>query len=244
MENKDRIPKIIHYCWLSGDPYPEKIAKCIATWKEILPDYEIILWDTNKFDINSNLWVKQAFENKRYAFAADYIRLYAVYNYGGIYLDSDVEVIKTFNPLLKLPYFVGRESIGDRIEVAAFGAEKGTKWIEKCLEYYKDRPFIMENGKMDTKVMPDVIHEVLSDSCSINLISDIAEFNHDSSVFNEFPNDWFCANIKESADKDPKYKITPSTFCVHHFANSWIMAPLWKRKLYRILSRIKRTILK
>lgn len=236
--NENRIPKIIHYCWLSGDPFPEKIAKCIESWKRVLPDYKIILWDTNRFDVNSNLWVKQAFESKRYAFAADYIRLYAVFTYGGIYLDSDVEVIKSFNTLLHLPYFVGRESIGDRIEVAAFGAEKGTAWIGKCLEYYKDRPFINKEGKMDTRVMPDVVHEVLSKFCSINLISDISEFKNDNSLLNEFPNDWFCANIKESPDKDPKYKITGNTYCVHHFANSWIMAPLWKRKLHRFISKI------
>ena len=84
------IPKIIHWCWLSGDPYPPKIQACLDTWKKVLPDYEIILWDTNRFDVNSTPWTKQAFEVKKYPFVADYIRLYAIYNYGGIYLDSDV----------------------------------------------------------------------------------------------------------------------------------------------------------
>src|SRR5690606_40794226 len=100
------IPKKIHFCWLSGDEYPDLIKKCVNTWKEKLPDYEFILWDTNRFDLDSNIWVKQAFETKKYAFAADYIRLYAVYNYGGIYLDTDVEVIKSFEDLLDLPYFI------------------------------------------------------------------------------------------------------------------------------------------
>ena len=103
------IPKIIHLCWLSGDPYPPKIAKCLETWKKHLADYEIILWDTNRFDLNSSIWVRQAFEKKKYAFAADFIRFYALYHFGGIYLDSDVEVLKSFDDLLDLPYFMGVE---------------------------------------------------------------------------------------------------------------------------------------
>ena len=82
------IPKIIHYCWLSGEPIPWQLQICMASWKKYLPEYEFVMWDTQRFDINSLLWTKQAFEAKKYAFAADYIRLYAVYTYGGIYLDS------------------------------------------------------------------------------------------------------------------------------------------------------------
>ena len=94
------IPKIIHYCWLSGDPFPDLINKCIDSWHNILSDYEFMLWDTRKIDVNSNLWLKQAYENKKYAFAADYIRFFALYHYGGIYLDADVEVLKDFKSLL------------------------------------------------------------------------------------------------------------------------------------------------
>ena len=84
------IPKIIHYCWLSGDPYPELVQFCMQSWKEKLPDYDFVLWDKSHFDIHSVPWVEQACSAKKWAFAADYIRLYALYNYGGIYLDSDV----------------------------------------------------------------------------------------------------------------------------------------------------------
>ena len=98
------IPKIIHYCWLSGDEIPEKLQLCMASWKKFLPEYEFMLWDLDRFDINQILWTKQAFESKKYAFAADYIRLYAIYTYGGIYLDMDVEVLKSFNPLLNRKY--------------------------------------------------------------------------------------------------------------------------------------------
>ena len=84
------IPKIIHYCWLSNDPYPAKIQHCINSWKKKLPGYEIKLWNLQNFPLEKSEWVKQAFEAKKYAFAADYIRCYALYTYGGIYLDSDV----------------------------------------------------------------------------------------------------------------------------------------------------------
>ena len=101
------IPKILHLCWLSGDAYPAKIAKCIDSWKRVLPDYDIILWDTKRFPLSQSQWVREAFEKKKYAFAADYIRFYALYTMGGIYLDSDVEVLKSFDDLLDLPYFMG-----------------------------------------------------------------------------------------------------------------------------------------
>ena len=110
------MPKIIHYCWLSGEPYPELVQRCMQSWKEKLPDYEFMLWDMNRFDIHSVPWVEQACAAKKWAFAADYIRLYALYNYGGIYLDSDVEVLKSFDDLLELPYFFGREHYFDMID--------------------------------------------------------------------------------------------------------------------------------
>ena len=100
------IPKVIHLCWLSGDPYPAKISRCLSTWKKYLPDYEVMLWDTKRFDLESSIWVKQAFEKKKYAFAADYIRFYALYNYGGIYLDADVTATGSFDAFLEKSLFI------------------------------------------------------------------------------------------------------------------------------------------
>lgn len=96
------IPKVIHYCWISGDPFPEKIQKCVDSWKRVLPDYEVVLWDYAKIHALNVRWCEEAIACKKYAFAADYIRFYALYNYGGIYLDSDVEVLKPFDDLLEL----------------------------------------------------------------------------------------------------------------------------------------------
>lgn len=94
------IPKIIHWCWLSDDPIPDKLQHYMESWKKFLPDYEFIHWNFDRFPKGKSIWVDQAFEAHKYAFAADYIRLYALYNYGGFYLDMDVEVLKSFDTLL------------------------------------------------------------------------------------------------------------------------------------------------
>ena len=199
------IPKIIHYCWLSNDPFPEEIQNCMASWKEKLQDYELVLWNFDRFDINSSLWVKEAFSAKKYAFAADYIRLYAVYNYGGIYLDSDIEIKKPFDDLLNAEYMFAYESNESKaVEMACFGAVKGSPFIGKILEYYKDRNFVKADGTYDiipiTRIARDILAEFI---LSNNLVI--------------FPDDYFTVKCHKTG------LITPSqnTYAVHHFAMSW-----------------------
>ena len=109
------IPKIIHYCWLSGEEKPQRILDCIESWRRVMPDYEIVCWDMERFDIHSVPWVEQACEHGKWAFAADYIRLYALYHCGGIYLDSDVRVLKRFDPYLEHRAFGGIELWEDHL---------------------------------------------------------------------------------------------------------------------------------
>jgi mannosyltransferase OCH1-like enzyme len=232
------IPKIIHYCWLSNDPFPELIQKCIESWKKILPDYEFILWDTNKFPLESNIWVKQAFETKKYAFAADYIRLHAIYNYGGIYLDGDIEVLKSFNALLHLPYFFGSEGDGI-IEAGVFGAEKGTVWLSDCLKHYDKREFIKPDGTYDTWTLPRIMMESIQKKYTITEIPDADVNSITYSVGDNllmFPKDFFCAKNHGTGIIEK----TKNTFCIHHFAMSWIpksrtFLPNLKRKIIVIL---------
>lgn len=220
------IPKIIHLCWLSGDPYPEKIARCISTWKKHLPDYEIMLWDTKRFDVNSTPWTKEAFEAKKYAFVADYIRFYAVYNYGGIYLDSDVEVLKSFDTLLSLPYFIGEECLGTHLEVAVFGAEKGTRWVKDALDYYDGRHFKKEDGSFDTLISPKIMDNLLRkryDRVHVQTTEDIVS---DDSRICILPNDWLCGREWLNGGKGRIiYKVTQNTFAIHHFAHTWAEFP-------------------
>lgn len=222
------IPKIIHLCWLSGDPYPTKIAKCIDSWKRILPDYEIMLWDTTRFPLTNSLFVKQAFEAKKYAFAADYIRFYALYHHGGIYLDSDVEVLKSFDDLLHLPYFVGAEKAGT-IEAAIMGAEKGASWIKTCLDYYQDRSFILPNGALDIRKLPEIMVEELEKVKTLRFLS-LEESKRQGSFANEnevviLPDDYFSPKLFDSRE----VIITAQTYAIHHYENSWFSP---KAKIY------------
>ena len=168
------IPKIIHFCWLSNDPYPELIRLCMDSWQKVMPDYHIMKWDTTTFDINSVRYVKEAYERKKWAPASDYIRLYALYHHGGIYLDTDVFVKKSFDSFLENECFSSveytewlyKESLsaglidkngnvldesvvsipGIAIQAAVIGSIKGNEYIHECMLHYEKEAFIMENG--------------------------------------------------------------------------------------------------
>lgn len=223
------IPKIIHLCWLSGDKFPNDIQKCIDSWHKYLPDYEIWLWDTKRFDINSTIWTKQAFEVKKYAFAADYIRLFALYNYGGIYLDSDVLVYKCFDELLSLPYFIG-EDIVHCFEAAVIGCEPKTKWIKDILDRYDGLEFINPDNSYNMKSLPVVFNERLSLHYSFELIDKIEYYNYEEGLIKVFSKDFF-----NSRDYIGIVK-TDMSYCSHNFMGSWLnnkKDSRWKRLVPR-----------
>ena len=196
------IPKIIHYCWLSDDEIPENLRIYMKSWEK-LQDYQFIKWDLKKFDINSSRWVKEAFENKKYAFACDYIRLYAVYHYGGIYMDMDIEVIKKFDDLLNKPYMFARERPDiDYIEAGCFGAEKENPFLKSCLKYYEDRAFVMDDGTFDMIPLPKIMHSIKVKEC-INL--------------ELYSNDYFTCKSFENG----LIATSSNTYAIHHFAGSW-----------------------
>lgn len=145
------IPKTIHYCWFSGDPYPDLVKRCLRSWKRMMPRYKLRLWDGSSFDFDSVPFVKEAMAAQKYAFAADYIRLYALYTEGGIYLDTDVEVFKPFDSYLDNQFFSGTEPyiINDNIfydiECAIMGSEKGHPFLKEMLDYYDTTHFQPDN---------------------------------------------------------------------------------------------------
>ena len=201
------IPKIIHYCWLSNDPVPPDLQNYMLSWKEKLPDYEFILWNFDRFDKNSSKWVAQAFDNKKYAFAADYIRLYAVYNYGGFYMDMDIEVLKSFDDLLDNQIVLAYEDEEQTgIEAGVFGAEKNNPIIKECLDYYTGRNFIKEDGTFDTLVLPKIMIKY----CNGIEIKDRFFFT--------------CKSYKTGVITTQPYSRT-----IHNFAGSWCSEESKKR---------------
>lgn len=144
------IPKVIHYCWFSGEKKNRFTRNCIKSWRKAMPDYKIKCWDANSFDFDSVPFVKQAFEAKKWAFVADYIRIYALYTEGGIYLDGDVKTFKPFDIFLDNELFIGTEPIPPTVEVesAIMGSVKGHPYLKECLEFYKKINLWSENGKI------------------------------------------------------------------------------------------------
>lgn len=156
------VPKIIHYCWLSNDPIPEKLIKCMETWHNYLPEYEFILWNTKRFDINSVKWVEQAFNAKKYAFASDYIRFYAIYYYGGIYLDMDMEVLQPFDDSLFTHGLNFGLEDGGGIEGAFIAGEKGHPILRELMDWYENNTFIQSDGSFKMVVVNAYIQKILS----------------------------------------------------------------------------------
>lgn len=216
------IPKIIHYCWLSGDAVPKSLQECMASWAVHLSGYEMMRWDADRFDVGSSVWVAEAFANKKYAFAADYIRLYALYHYGGIYLDMDVEVLRPFDDLLDLKTMICFENSGDRrLEVAAFGVERHSPWVKACLDYYEGRHFVMADNGFDTKVLPIVIRDVLAERgyslCAVDGKEAAFGVELTGRGIPVFPYTFF----SPKSYSDGRIYRNKNTYSVHHFSGSW-----------------------
>lgn len=197
MPSESKIPRIIHYCWLSDDPVPDEMQRYMKSWK-ILKGYEFIKWDRKRFDLEAHIWAKEAFEAKKYAFAADEVRLYALYHYGGIYLDMDVEVIKTFDKLLDNNLMLATEFDDFGIEAGCMGAREHDPFIKSCLDYYKDRPFT------EGTVLPVVMRRVMEESHP-HLIKNLKTKEYFTAK------DYFTGMVNK----------TSKTYAVHNYSGSW-----------------------
>lgn len=230
MKGKEKfmIPKKIHYCWFGHGKLPEKAEKCIASWKKYCPDYEIIEWNEDNFDINSNLYVKEAYENRKFAFVTDYVRLYVMYNYGGIYMDTDVELIKTLDEFLDAAAFSGFES-SNFIPTGIMASEKGFSLYKEFLDYYTERHFIKENGLPDMTTNVIVMTEI---SGKYGLIRN-GQFQIIDG-WKLYPSDFFCP----LNDATGELEITENTVAIHWFAKSWV-SPMDRRisKITKICHR-------
>lgn len=156
------IPKIIHYCWFGRNPMPELALKCMASWKKFCPDYQVMEWNEDTFDLSSApLYVRQAYEAKKWAFVTDFVRLQVVYEHGGIYLDTDVELCKPLESLLKNRAYFGFENPNNVATGLGFGAEKGHPLLKEIMDDYTDIPFIKPDGSFDLTPCPKRNTDVL-----------------------------------------------------------------------------------
>lgn len=208
------IPKTIHYCWFGRDPKPKLAEKCIRSWKKKCPNYEIIEWNEDNFDISAcPLYVWQAYEVKKWAFVTDYVRLKVVYDHGGIYLDTDVELLKNLDCLLDYKAYFGFE---DGIHIATglgFGAEKGTPILQELMNDYQDIPFFLPDGSTDQTTCP-------TRNTKIFLKHGMAQNNQKQLLENQFlilPSSYLNPLDYETLNK----KVRNETVSIHWYAASW-----------------------
>lgn len=144
------IPKILHYCWFGNGEMPKTERKCMRSWGKFFADYEVMHWNEDNFDVRCNTYVAQAYDAKKYAYVSDYARLKALYEYGGVYLDADCKVVKSFTPLLDCHAFTGFGADNEELASCTMGFEKGDPFIKECLGSYETDRFILEDGSFKT----------------------------------------------------------------------------------------------
>ena len=180
------IPKKIHYCWFGGNEKSDLMKKCIESWKSVLPEYEIIEWNEEKF-YSDNRYFQEALRMKKYAFASDYARLKIILDHGGVYLDTDVEVLKDLTPILENGGFLALETTNNVATGLGFAAEKGNEVIKKILDSYSEIPFITEKG-IDNMPCPQRNTQVLKEEYGFKTSQIIQKVGN----ITIYPSDYFC----------------------------------------------------
>lgn len=206
------IPKRIHYCWFGHSPMSELALKCIESWHRYMPDYAYKLWNEDNFDVNSNQYVKEAYEARKFAFVTDYVRLYALFTEGGIYMDTDVEVLKPYDDLLSLSAFTGYEGSKTYPPVTGTMASKaGGAWVTEQLSAYDNAHFIKPDGSLDLTTNTARISEIMRKNGFVQ--------NGKKQIYKDlhvFPVEFFCPRQTTG-----EVLITKDTYCDHHFMGSW-----------------------
>lgn len=212
------IPKKIHYCWIGGNPLPELAIKCIESWKKYCPDYEIIEWNESNYDFHKNRYMGEAYDEKKWGFVPDYARLDIIYEYGGVYLDTDVEMLKPFDDLLNYQAFAGMEKPGMVALGLGFGAEPHNPLIKEMMEYYEGRSFYNENGSLDTAASPRIQTATLLEHGLKE--EDVVQEIDGMKIYSC---EYFCPESPFTG----KTEITANSYSVHHYMGSWL-SPLDK----------------
>lgn len=208
------IPKIIHYCWFGGSPLTNEVKSYIETWQRICPSYKIIEWNEKNFNINENVYCREAYEAKMWAFVSDYVRLKVLCEYGGIYMDTDVEVCKSFDSLLTFSAVAGYES-RTSILTSTIMATPRNEWIKMLLLDYNNRHFIRKDGSYDTTTNVKSITQLTRRKYNVSLDGGFKKFGNNMVIL---PFEYLCAKDYQTGE----VKITNETYTIHHFKGSWL----------------------
>ena len=232
------IPKKIHYCWFGGKPLNKLGKKCLESWKKYFPDYEIIEWNESNFDITCCQYVREAYDAKKWAFVSDYARFKILYEQGGVYFDTDVEVIKSFDDILNKGNFMGCENevfaVKNGLSLAVapglgLAVAPGLGLIKEILEDYEKASFLNADGSLDLTTIVTRTTNILKRHGlqDINRIQTVAEVNI-------YPREYFCPIDMTTG----KIEITPNTYSIHRYAGSWeSKESLFRGKVFRFINR-------
>lgn len=209
------IPKIIHYCWFGGAKLPELAQKCIASWEKFCPDYEICRWDESNYDVNKCKYMAEAYKEHKWGFVPDYARFEIIYEYGGFYLDTDVEIIKPFDELLEKKGIMGFESAEFVAGGLIIAGEKENSIFKEMCSLYEKLSFYKEDGSLNLVPSPFYNTEVLKQHGL-----DVSKSNEIQNVggITVYPPDYFCPKNYETGFLN----ITENTYTIHHYDGSWL----------------------
>lgn len=218
------IPKVIHFCWFGGKPYPDIVKKCLKSWERQCPDYQIIGWTEENYDVTGNPYILEAYQRKKWAFVSDYARLDIIYKYGGIYLDTDVELIKSLDPLLTHSCFVASDGGGINTGLG-FGAEKGNSCVKQMMDIYNSARFIDADGNLN--LSPSTYYNTLQfENAGLELNSTQVQHIKGAEIL---PPEYFSPYNSQTFSMD----LTENTYGIHWGSR------LWETGITKVKARIR-----
>lgn len=237
------IPKIIHYCWFGPKPFPPLAQRCLKSWKFYMPDYEIRLWSEDTFDVNCVPFVRDAYHHGKYAFVSDYARLWALYRYGGVYLDTDVELIRSVNDLCQRGGWMGRElpepSVPGKYPVnlgLGFALPQEHPWLKELLGIYDRMDFPDPNDKSSVITIVRVVSDMLEQK-GLNIDNSYQQIKD----VHIYPSEYLCPKSYYTGHTH----ITDSTYSIHHYDASWMPpAQKFKDRLVHFLGPVGKLFVK
>lgn len=207
------IPKVIHYCWFGGKPHPEPVVHCMDSWRRLLPDYRIIEWNETNFDVEAQDYTREAYAAGKYAFVSDYVRLKVLHDLGGVYLDTDVEVVKNLDRFLQHASFSGFED-ETQIQTAVMGSQAGNEWLRLLLADYEGLHFLRADGEADLTTNVSRITRTTQNHYGLPMDN---AFHEIPGVLTLYPKDYFCPKSYRTGI----IKRTANTHAIHHFSGTW-----------------------